>query len=476
MFHRQIVSILVALCHSVSCIALLIITCLTCPPKEPNLMHQGSSCLRVSESRTMYNSNCGTRNGSPLYQEGPIKTGTTSVYKGLHTARRANRKVSQGDAPCSVFRDSISLQQNRTTRLPSQHSKGFGSSSVPTLICSFRSSVSELSNREESKCPRTDQLSSSARYSKNKVQSSNLPMAVCNARPVRGTSTKIASARQDQSAASAHDYDYNEAQQLQPNLSDHDLTYIKGQLLLRLSELRASLTSSFTSACSRNSVFSNDFTTTGVFLDDGSHLVASQDEADEDCEVSTNIRSICRDRSNYELLVSAVLNMSEHSAEIADIYEDHDNEPMDEEAGEQDDRSIDSPRNEEDFLASFGPSVTDNQEEDFMASFFSSVSSLSKEQEYHSSRVRKQQPRPRRRKSSELLGALASVFMRKARSNVNKSSDDVRDIDATASLNPRGLIVDFHQRSRSNLAPRHVARGYTASRDRELGRRKSSVV
>jgi hypothetical protein len=170
--------------------------------------------------------------------------------------------------------------------------------------------------------------------------------------------------------------------------------------------------------------------------------------------------------------------MSEHSAEIADIYEDHDNEPMDEEAGEQDDndRSIDSPRNEEDFLASFGPSVTDNQEEDFMSSFFSSVSSLSKEQEYHSSRVREQQPRPRRRKSSELLGALASVFMRKARSNVNKSSDDVRDIDATASLNPRRLIVDFHQRSRSNLEPRHVARGYTASRDRELGQRKSSVV
>jgi hypothetical protein len=57
------------------------------------------------------------------------------------------------------------------------------------------------------------------------------------------------------------------------------------------------------------SVFSNDYTTTGLFLEEESCQVASQEKNDEkeDCEISTKIRSICRDHTNYNMLVSAVI-------------------------------------------------------------------------------------------------------------------------------------------------------------------------
>lgn len=110
-----------------------------------------------------------------------------------------------------------------------------------------------------------------------------------------------------------------------------ELDALKKNLLSRLSELKSSFTSvksSFTSTASKRSVFSDDFTTTGLHLEDESCAPKrpsrttkskSTCKTIEENETSSMIRSICRDRNNYNLLLSAVLNMSERTSATASL-------------------------------------------------------------------------------------------------------------------------------------------------------------
>lgn len=467
-----------------NCTILYLISCLTRhvdASKAPNLMHKTHS-QRVSESMADHSFKDVVRNTSSPHREGLCQMRKSflahqvMMQKKLPTDRRARR--------VSDIRDSRNLHQNIATRLRSQNSEDCGSSSVPTVISSFRSSlVSKLSGME-SKRYETEQLTSGARYPKNYEVNNFIHTAASI--PVRQQFTTR---------------NFNEVEQDQPPCSDHDdLTYIKSRLLLRLSELRTSLSS----ACSRTSVFSNDYTMTGLYLEEESCQVASQEKKNEkeDSEISTKIRSICRDRTNYNLLVSAVLNISEHDeedAESVDVEGEEDGESLeDQEDIFKDDQLLVSfvSKNGEKSMSSYFSIVSD-EEEDLKASFVSSVSSLTKEQEYHSGIPRRQ--RQRRRKSNEFFGALASasVFTRKTKSNVKenpKSSKElIVDFDhrcrinsrAPQSNNPNGMIVDFcHRRIRSNddiifmsnLESRNFARDFSAWKGRETGRRKSSNI
>lgn len=250
-------------------------------------------------------------------------------------------------------------------------------------------------------------------------------------------------------------------------LHPDEMDALKTKLLLRLSELKSSFTSvksSFTSTASKKSVFSEDFTMTGLYLEDESCAPKRASRVDkckstcatiEENETSAMIRSICRDRNNYNLLMSAVLSMSERTGATASLscfstslsreqteqgsfrYE----EEIEEEGNgvEDDDESI----------TSFS---VDHQLENFMASFAeSSTSSLTKTINCHVA----ESTQPKRSRSSELLGSLAAIFSRKAKSNVEQQSDDT---------SPKGFNVEPNHRRDSldrYLASQEFATGFS---------------
>lgn len=202
-------------------------------------------------------------------------------------------------------------------------------------------------------------------------------------------------------------------------ISSGEVNDMKRRLLCRLSELK----SSFTSVSTKKTTGSNDFTTTGVFLDDLSYTgkVTARENTTEENEVSAMIRSICRDRSNYDLLVSAVLNISDRTSPTLNEGEYYDEES----------------------LGSFESEAQGATQEDLAASFGlqSSVSSLTRDQES----IRKK-PKPRRRKSSEFLGSLVAMFTRNTKLNLT---------DRQLSNDVIGNFVYTHSKTNAGISPKY---------------------
>lgn len=234
-----------------------------------------------------------------------------------------------------------------------------------------------------------------------------------------------------------------------------EIEVLKNNLLSRLSELKCSFTSSFNSSSSKKSILApdDDYTMTGVFLDDETHASRSlnsrtkstgQSKAKKEDGSSAAIRLICRNRANYNLLVSAVLNMSERTGSTSNLTNADGNEELhvyrEREQGiyEEVDEEQDEEQDEES-LVSF--SVEDQELDDFMASFAeSSTSTLTKFTELHVIKSRHQPPK--RSKSSEMLKNLVARFSTK------KTKSDFEELRRPT---PDGLVVDLeYKRSKSS--------------------------
>lgn len=216
--------------------------------------------------------------------------------------------------------------------------------------------------------------------------------------------------------------DTNVVQKIVGSLDSNELDVLKSNLLSRLAELKPSFISdstSIASAATKRSEFSNDFTITGVAIDDESCELTVDDHSNKDdlCETkekdgtSSKIRTICRDRSNYDLLVSAVLNLSDRSletypeeAEAETEAESQDNDEVGEDAEDGD--SVVSFSIFENHMGMFDPK----------ASFNSSMSSLTKTIECYMHGAGKQGSK---RSKSGLMKGLTSLFTKKNEKHTN---------------------------------------------------------